>query len=263
MFLGREVLMLPRPATNFSFGLMAAPLITIPFGVGAGGVAPAPVAVGPAGPGGPGGSAPAQAQPSPLDPVALAASKLQSLHSNSRRDGARELGRLGDPRAVPALVHVLKYDSSKDVRIAAATAMGEIGGSEAEVVLERCIIYEKKQDVRDAAAAALRHARNTPHPVASSPSSAVPPVPEATIPPQQSEVPRLSSPLPSPGSRISPFRPQPSPNEPSLEGPGSRPGSDSSSGSGWGSASGADSASGSAADADRLPPPAPVPVKPQ
>ncbi|MGO9596644.1 MAG: HEAT repeat domain-containing protein [Isosphaeraceae bacterium] len=271
-FLGREFLMLPRPANNFSFGLMAAPMITIPFGVGAGGVAPGPAAVGPAGPGGPGGSggsAAAPAQPSPLDPVALAASKLQSLHSNSRRDGARELGRLGDPRAVPALVHVLKYDSSKDVRIAAATALGEIGGSEVEVVLERCIIYEKKQDVRDAAAAALRHARNTPQPVASTPSSAGPPVPEATIPPQQSEVPQLSSPLPSPGSRTSPFRPQPSPNEPSLEGPGSRPGSDSNSGSnsgsGWGSASGADSASESAtgANTERLPPPAPVPVKPQ
>ena len=102
VYLGREVLMLPRPATNFSFGLMAAPLITIPFGagagVGAGGVAPGPGPVGPAGPGGPGGSAAAPAQASPLDPVALAASKLQSLHSNSRRDGARELGRLGDPR---------------------------------------------------------------------------------------------------------------------------------------------------------------------
>ena len=154
----------------------------------------------------------------------------------------------------------------------ATPALGEIGGSEAEVVLERCIIYEKKQDVRDAAAAALRHARSTPHPASSTPSSAgQPPVPEATIPPQQSEVPRLSNPLPSPGSRTSPFRPQPGPNEPSLEGPGSRPGSDSSSNwsasSGSGSCTGAASEAGSesatAADADRTPPPAPVPVKPQ
>ena len=42
LFLGREVLMLPRPATNFSFGLMAAPMITIPFGVGAAGAPPGP-----------------------------------------------------------------------------------------------------------------------------------------------------------------------------------------------------------------------------
>ena len=281
-FLGREVLMLPRPATNFSFGLMAAPMIRDSLrsggGSGCGRSRAGPGAVGPVGPGGPGGpggsaGAPRSRRRWTRWPWPLR--KLQSLHSNSRRDGARELGRLGDTRALPALVHVLKYDSSKDVRIAAATALGEIGGSEAEVVLERCIIYEKKQDVRDAAAAALRHARNTPHPVASTPSSAGPPVPEATIPPLQSEVPQLSSPLPSPGSRTSPFRPQPSPNEPSLEGPGSRPGSDSNSGSGWGSASGSGSDSGTgsasssgsdsatAADADRLPPPAPLPVKPR
>jgi len=272
-YFGREVLMLPRPATNFSFGLMAAPLITIPFGagvgVGAGGGAPGPSAVGPAGPGGPsgpGGPPGAPAQSSPLDPVALAASKLQSHHSSSRRDGTRELGRLGDPRAVPALVHVLKYDSSKDVRIAAATALGEIGGSEAEVILERCIIYEKKQDVRDAAAAALRHARNMPHPAVTTPLSAgQPPVPEAATPPQESAVPRLSSPLPSPGSRTSPFRPQHGQDEPALEGPGSRAGSDSNSrwSSASGSASESDSGAATATDTERVPPPAPVPVKPQ
>ena len=98
LFLGREVLMLPRPATNFSFGLMAAPLITIPFGVGAGvSSCPAPVAVGPAGPGGPGGSAPAQAQAVAAASDGSGRSTRQNPHRNSRRDGARELGRLGDP----------------------------------------------------------------------------------------------------------------------------------------------------------------------
>ena len=48
-------------------------------------------------------------------------------------------------------MHTLKYDSSKEVRAAAAMSLGQLGGSESEVVLERCIIYEKKQEVKDAA----------------------------------------------------------------------------------------------------------------
>jgi hypothetical protein len=99
------------------------------------------------------------------------------------------------------------------------------------------------------------------------------PTPEAANAPQPSEVPRLSSPLPSPGSRTSPFRHQPGQNEPAPEGPGSRPDSDSSSSTHWssvsgpGSSSGTDSGSSSdsapPAEADRVPPPEPVPVKPQ
>ncbi len=160
----------PRPVTSWGLGITAAPIISIPFfaggaeSVGGGGVGGGVGAPGMgmggggvAGPGGAAGGQPGQpAQPNPLDPVVLAAQKLQSFHYSSRRDGARELGQLGDPRGIPPLVHTLKYDSSKEVRAAAATSLGQLGGSESEVVLERCIIYEKKQEVKDAAAAALR-----------------------------------------------------------------------------------------------------------
>jgi hypothetical protein len=93
--------------------------------------------------------------PQPPDQVALEAQRLQSFHANNRKDAAYKLGRLQDPRAVPSLIHVLKYDSWKDVRIAAAIALGEIGGSEAAVALERCAIYDKKEEVRRAATTAL------------------------------------------------------------------------------------------------------------
>jgi hypothetical protein len=99
---------------------------------------------------------PAQApQPPAPDPVAEAVLRLQSHHANSRREGASTLGRLHDPRAIPALVERLKNDNDVDVRIAAATALGEIGDPRAAIYLERVTIYDKKQKVRDAAALAL------------------------------------------------------------------------------------------------------------
>jgi len=241
----------PRSVSSWGFGIVAAPMLTIPFW---GAPPPPPVMVAPGMAGGivqPGGTpvAPqaATAQPSPLDPVALAAQRLQSHHASSRRDGARELGRLGDPRAIPPLVYALKNDSSKDVKMAAATALGEIGGSEAEVVLERCIIYEKKQEVRDAAAAALRLLRDRR---AAEPERGYSPPPPLTrsapaaspTQTQQSEVPRLSAPIPSPGSGSSPFRPRSRLQEPPLDGPSSDPALPS--------------------DAERVPPPPPTPVKP-
>jgi hypothetical protein len=81
--------------------------------------------------------------------------RLQSFYSSNRKEAAYTLGKLGDPRAVPSLVHVLKYDANKDVRIAGAIALGEIGGSEAAIGLERSSIYDHKEDVRHAAATAL------------------------------------------------------------------------------------------------------------
>ncbi len=210
------------------------------MGMAAGGGVAGPGSV----PGAPQGAA---AQPNPLDPEALAAQKLQSNHASSRRDGARELGQLGDPRAIPPLVQVLKYDSAKDVRAAAASSLGEIGGSEAEVVLERCIIYEKKQEVKDAAAAALRLLRERR---AADPQAGQSPPPRwtrsaPTASPNQtepSEVPRLTTPLPSPDPRSSPFRPQPGSQEPPLDGPSSDTPAPS--------------------DGGRVPPPPPTPVKP-
>ncbi len=254
----------PRPVTSWGLGITAAPIITIPFfggggaAFGGGGAVAGPGMGGPgmgmaagggvAGPGSvPGAPQGAAAQPNPLDPVALAAQKLQSYHAASRRDGARELGQLGDPRAIPPLVHVLKYDSSKDVRAAAASSLGELGGSEAEVVLERCIIYDKKQEVKDAAAAALRLLRERR--AADPQAGQSPPPPLTRSAPasspnqtQQSEVPRLTAPPPSPDPRSSPFRPQPGSQEPPLDGPSSDTPAPS--------------------DADHVPPPPPTPVKP-
>ena len=81
--------------------------------------------------------------------------RLQSFYSNNRKEAAYKLGQLGDPRAVPSLIHVLKYDLHKDVRIASAIALGEIGGSESAIALERSSIYDHKEDVRHASATAL------------------------------------------------------------------------------------------------------------
>jgi hypothetical protein len=123
---------------------------------------------------------PVQAAPPPpgVDPVADAAARLQSHHANSRRDGAYTLGRLRDPRAIPALVDRLKNDNDSDVRVAAATALGEIGDPRAAIYLERVTIYDKKQKVRDAAALALtRLPRESANPVVTStpaPTNAMP-----------------------------------------------------------------------------------------
>ena len=133
-----------QPAPAFGFGLLAAPALNFSFG--GGGMVP----FGGAGPGGPPG-APAP----PPDEVALMTQRLQSFYWNTRKEAAYTLGTLGDPRAVPSLIHVLKYDLHKDVRIAGAIALGEIGGPEAAVALERSSIYDHKEDVRRASAKAI------------------------------------------------------------------------------------------------------------
>jgi HEAT repeats len=91
-----------------------------------------------------------------VDPVADALGRLRSDHDNSRRDGALTLGRLGDPRAVPALVERLRDDDEKEVRMAAAWALGEIGHPGAALGLQRAALYDKKQEVRATAERAYR-----------------------------------------------------------------------------------------------------------
>ena len=90
-----------------------------------------------------------------IDPVAQQIARFTSSYAPSRREAAAVLGRLGDARAVPALVERLKLDTDKSVRIHAANALARIGDPKAAIFLERSSIYDKKQEVRDASAAAL------------------------------------------------------------------------------------------------------------
>ena len=96
----------------------------------------------------PGG--PVAQPPPPPDQVALMCQRLQGFHLTGRKEAAYTLGQLGDPRAVPTLIHVLKNDNFKDVRIASAIALGEIGGSQAAIALERSAVYDHRDDVRRA-----------------------------------------------------------------------------------------------------------------
>jgi hypothetical protein len=144
-----------------------------------------------------------------VDPVSEAVVRLQSHHANSRRDGAYTLGRLRDPRAIPALIDRLKNDSDVDVRVAAATAMGEIGDPRAAVYLERVTIYDKKQKVRDAAALALTHLPRESASTASIPVTSAPAPPQPALSPIQSNVMPLPSARAAIPSTSPPLEPEP------------------------------------------------------
>jgi len=196
----------PRPVPvgpvgpAFGFGLLAVPAFNFSFG--GGGLLPPPGGI--AGPVGLG--MPAAGVPPPPDQVALMTQRLQSFYAGSRKDAAYALGRLGDPRAVPALIHVLKYDLFQDVRIAAAIALGEIGGSEAAIGLERCSVYDKRETVRKAATTALNRLN----------AKASPPISSHVGPP-------ISTPVPPPPATSSPFGGSPPPGGHAPEPPGASP----------------------------------------
>lgn len=155
-WIGPRPLVIAQPAPAFGFGLMAAPFLNFSFGGGGGmGLGGGGMGLGGGMGGPPAGAAPGQAAPPPPDQVALMCQRLQNFYPGSRKEAAFALGHLGDPRAVPSLIHVLKYDNFKDVRVAAAIALGEIGGSDAAVALERSSIYDHREDVRKAATTAL------------------------------------------------------------------------------------------------------------
>jgi hypothetical protein len=151
-WVGPRPLIIAQPAPAFGFGLMAAPFLNFSFGGGGGGGGFG-VGGGMGGMGGPAGQP--VPPPPPPDQVALMCQRLQGFGVNGRKEAAYTLGRLGDPRAVPSLIHVLKYDNFKDVRVAAAIALGEIGGSDAAVALERAAVYDHREDVKKAARTAL------------------------------------------------------------------------------------------------------------
>ena len=120
--------------------------------------------------------------PPPPDQVALMCQRLQGFHLTGRKEAAYTLGQLGDPRAVPTLIHVLKYDNFKDVRIASAIALGEIGGSEAAVALERSAVYDHREDVKKAASTALERLNAKAKAMASMPQPTRPSLPPDSQP---------------------------------------------------------------------------------
>jgi hypothetical protein len=140
------------PFFNFSFGGNPAPPPVVVAAQPV--IAGAPAAAAPQ----PGAPAPTAVMPPPQAPVpdgfVDAMGRLRSFHEHSRRDGALTLGRMHDPRAVPALIDRLKNDSGREVRIAAAWALGEIGDPRAGVALERAKLFDWRKEVRDAAAEA-------------------------------------------------------------------------------------------------------------
>jgi hypothetical protein len=152
-----------------------------------------------------------------IDPLPEAVGRLSSYHANSRRDGAYTLGRLRDPRAIPALVDRLKNDMDADVRVAAATALGEIGDPRSAVYLERVTIYDKKQKVRDAASLALSRLPQVPpgagQPGAPAPVTAAPAPPQPGLSPVPANMLPIPSTPPSSGtgtpSNVRPLEPEP------------------------------------------------------
>jgi HEAT repeat protein len=64
------------------------------------------------------------------------------------------LGRIGDPTAVPLLIHLLQR-GQEDVRLAAAAALGRLGDQPAVAALKKTSQTDVVESVRDAALAAL------------------------------------------------------------------------------------------------------------
>jgi hypothetical protein len=180
-FFGPRPLIIGQPAPAFGVGLVAAPFMNFSFGGGGMG-------------GGGGGGAPGgPGAPPPPDQVALMCQRLQGFHLTGRKEAAYTLGQLGDPRAVPTLVHVLKYDNFKDVRIASAIALGEIGGSEAAVALEKAAVYDHREDVKKAASTALERLNAKAKAMAAMPQPTGPAMPPAGA---QPSAPASSAPSP-------------------------------------------------------------------
>ena len=133
------------PALSFFFGSPAPPPVV---------VAPQPLYVQP--PGVVAGPPPTPQPPPAFDAFADSLGRLKSFHASSRRDGALTLGRIGDPRAVPALNERLEHDFDKDVRVASAWALGEIADEGGAIALERAALSDKRHEVRDAAKIAFK-----------------------------------------------------------------------------------------------------------
>lgn len=157
-----------------------------------------------------------------FDPYIDALGRLESKHDNSRRDGALTLGRIGDPRAVPALILLLQNDRDDDVRSAAAYALGAIGDTRAVPALEWSALRDRDGDVRRAAShayARVPQAVETVTPQSTPLEGRPSPLPSAAVPPpppplpMSSDVPAANGDglhsLPTPAERLQPTGFQP------------------------------------------------------
>jgi hypothetical protein len=175
-----ENVIVQRPPIYSAF--VGLPALSFAFGGGGGGGGGGGFGGGGFGGGGPvGGPPPGPQTPPAFDPFADAIGRLKSFHGSSRRDGALTLGRIGDPRAIPALNERLEHDFDKEVRVAAAFALGEIADERGAVALEKAALYDHRQDVRDAAKVALQKIPK-PGEIPPGAQSAVPPVPSSKRP---------------------------------------------------------------------------------
>jgi hypothetical protein len=137
--------------------------------------------------------------PRPYDAFTDAMGRLRSRHDNSRRDGARTLGQIGDPRAVPALIDLLRSDEEHEVRAAAAYALGSIGDPRARRPLAFAAQHDRRRDVRQAAAEAYAELGAETAPVEEAPVRGFDDPDQGLAP--GSELPPPPPDAPDPGSR--------------------------------------------------------------
>jgi hypothetical protein len=190
-----ENVIVQRPPVISAF--VGVPALSFFYGGGGGGVGvPIP---------GPGGPVAPPPPPPQFDAFTDAVGRLKSFHASSRRDGCLTLGRMGDPRGVPALNERLEHDFDKDVRVAAAWALGEIGDERGAVALERAVLSEKwHHEVRDAAALALK---KLPKPGQAQPARTAGPLPMQPTSPAPTVI------------QSQPTEIDPGPNPPPIPGP--------------------------------------------
>ena len=82
--------------------------------------------------------------------------RLRFGDKGDRKDAAKKLGKLEDPRAVPALVGALRSDPEEDVREEAAEALGRIGDPSALSALRWAARRDREDDVRKEARKAIK-----------------------------------------------------------------------------------------------------------
>jgi len=93
--------------------------------------------------------------PPPINSFEQLQAQLRSPDQLVRQGAANQLGQLGDPRAVPALIRSLNGDGEARVRAAAALALGALRAGGAAPHLSRACGQDPDPQVREAAHYAL------------------------------------------------------------------------------------------------------------